>query len=186
VLGINLWGVIHGTKAFLPHLIASRDGHVINVSSLNGYMAQPDHGPYVTSKFAIRGFTETLRLETLAGGHPVAVTCVHPGGVKTHIVANAVAVAEAGGIELTDADRARAKMIGDKVLKMDPAQAARIIVDGVEAKRPRILVGTDAKLTDLLVRLLPRHYPKVGGSNHPSCKHPAKRNLRHYLAPDQL
>jgi NAD(P)-dependent dehydrogenase (short-subunit alcohol dehydrogenase family) len=161
VLGVNLWGVIHGTKAFLPHLIASGDGHVINVSSLNGYMAQPEHGPYVTSKFAVRGFTETLRIEMLAGRHPVVVTCVHPGGIKTNIVKNAMAVAEAEGMELTAADRARAKAISDKVLKGDPAQAARIIVDGVEANRPRILIGTDAKLTDLLVRLLPCHYPKL-------------------------
>ncbi|MGW0191564.1 SDR family NAD(P)-dependent oxidoreductase [Streptomyces sp. NPDC003362] len=161
VLGINLWGVIHGTKAFLPHLITSGEGHVINVSSLNGYMAQPDHGPYVTSKFAIRGFTETLRIEMAFANHPVTVTCVHPGGIKTNIAVNAIAAAESEGLEPSAADRARAKVINDKVLKMDPAKAARIIVDGVEAKSPRILVGTDAKITDLLVRLMPRRYTRL-------------------------
>src|ERR1700742_2075240 len=85
VLGINLFGVIHGTKAFLPHLVASGDGHVVNVSSLNGIMAQPGLSAYCASKFGVRGFTETLRAEMLSGGHPVQVTVVHPGGVKTNI-----------------------------------------------------------------------------------------------------
>ncbi|WP_405743187.1 hypothetical protein OG885_00530 [Streptomyces sp. NBC_00028] len=99
--------------------------------------------------------------------HPVTVTCVHPGGVKTNMAVNAIAAAESQGLEPTAADRARAKVVNDKVLKMDPAKAARIIVDGIEAKRPRILVGTDAKITDLLVRLMPRRYTNfVVALNH--------------------
>ena len=93
---MNLWGVIHGTKAFLPLLIASGEGHVINISSLNGYMAQAQLSRYCTSKFAVRGFTEVLRIEMLEGGHPVQVTCVHPGGIKTNIASNALARARAG------------------------------------------------------------------------------------------
>ncbi|MCL2419804.1 MAG: SDR family oxidoreductase, partial [Conexibacteraceae bacterium] len=77
VFEVNLWGVIHGTKAFLPHLIASGDGHVINISSLNGYVAQGELSAYCTSKFAVRGFTESLRVEMLRDRHPVKVTCVH-------------------------------------------------------------------------------------------------------------
>ena len=84
VIAVNLWGVIHGTKAFLPHLIASGDGHVINISSLNGYFAQDELSAYCTTKFGVRAAsTKTLRIETLRDKHPVQVTVVHPGGVKT-------------------------------------------------------------------------------------------------------
>ena len=85
VLAVNLWGVIHGTKAFLPHLIASGDGHVVNVSSLNGILAQPGMSHYCTSKFGVRGFTEALRMELARDRHPVRATVVHPGGVRTNI-----------------------------------------------------------------------------------------------------
>lgn len=161
VLGINLMGVIHGTKAFLPHLIASGDGHVINVSSLNGFLAQPTLSAYCTSKFGVRGFTETLRTEMLAARLPVKVTVVHPGGVKTNIANANVAHAEALGIELTDADRARTRAYNEKLLRMPPEKAARIVLDGVAAGRPRILVGPDARLLDRLVRLAPARYPKL-------------------------
>ncbi|GAA4802706.1 SDR family NAD(P)-dependent oxidoreductase [Tomitella cavernea] len=158
VLGINLWGVIHGTKAFLPHLIASGDGHVINISSLNGIMAQPELGPYCTAKFGVRGFTETLRAEMLADHRPVAVTVVHPGGVKTNIASAALAQAEARGEEPTDRDRVRVRTYNDKLLKLPADKAARTIIDGVEAGRARVLVGNDAKTLDLLVRAAPRFY----------------------------
>ncbi|MCW3039789.1 MAG: short-chain dehydrogenase/reductase [Solirubrobacterales bacterium] len=158
VFGVNLWGVIHGTKAFLPHVIASGDGHVINVSSLNGYLAQPDMSHYCTTKFAVRGFTETLRAEMLQAGHRVGVTVVHPGGIKTNIATAAFEEAKASGKEVTPADEERRRLYNEKLLKMDPAQAAEIILSGVEAGRSRVLVGTDAKAVDLLVRLLPvRH-----------------------------
>jgi NAD(P)-dependent dehydrogenase (short-subunit alcohol dehydrogenase family) len=158
VLGINLFGVIHGTKAFLPHLIASGDGHVVNLSSLNGLMAQPGMSAYCTSKFGVRGFTETLRAEMLAGGHPVRVTVVHPGGVKTNI---ATAAFERGAATRpnTAADEARMRTYNEKLLTLPADRAARIVVDGVEGGKPRVLVGNDAKLVDLFVRLVPRLYP---------------------------
>ena len=158
MLGINLFGVIHGTKAFLPHLVASGDGHVVNVSSLNGLMAQPGMSAYCTSKFGVRGFTETLRAEMLAGGHPVQVTVVHPGGVKTNI---ATAAFERGAAQRpsTPADEARMRTYNEKLLKLPAERAATIIVDGVEGGKPRVLVGNDAKLVDLFVRLVPRFYP---------------------------
>jgi NAD(P)-dependent dehydrogenase (short-subunit alcohol dehydrogenase family) len=159
VLGINLFGVIHGTKAFLPHLIASGDGHVVNVSSLNGIMAQPGMSAYCTSKFGVRGFTESLRAELLAAGHPVQVSVVHPGGVRTNIATAAMQYARAQGQEMTAAEEARHRAYTEKLLRMPPQQAARIVVDGVEAGRPRILVGNDARAVDLLVRLVPRLYP---------------------------
>jgi NAD(P)-dependent dehydrogenase (short-subunit alcohol dehydrogenase family) len=158
-LGVNLFGVIHGSKAFLPHLIASGDGHVVNVSSLNGYLAQPTLSAYCASKFGVRGFTEALRAEMIAGGHPVQVTVVHPGGVRTNIAAATVADAQAQGIELTPEQVARSRTYDEKLLRMPPEQAARIILDGVEAGRPRVRVGGDAVLVDRLVRLLPARYP---------------------------
>lgn len=161
VFSVNLWGVIHGTKAFLPHLIASGDGHLINVSSLNGYMAQDQMTHYCTSKFAVRGFTESVRAEMLAGGHPVKVSSVHPGGIKTNIANAALDKAKELGLPTTEADERRRKTYNEKLLKMDPAQAAKIITDGVAAGRPRILVGNDAKAVDKLVRLLPSRYPQL-------------------------
>ncbi len=155
VLRVNLHGVVHGTQAFLPHLVRSGGGHVVNVSSLNGYLAQPEMSHYCTSKFAVRGFTETLRAEMLASGAPVKVSVVHPGGVATSIADNAVTHAAAAGLEVTPADEARRRAYNEKLLRMDPQQAAAIIVDGVEAGRFRIRVGRDAVLVDRLVRLLP-------------------------------
>jgi len=158
-LGVNLFGVLHGTKAFLPHLIASGDGHVVNVSSLNGYFAQPTLSAYCASKFAVRGFTETLRTEMIAGGHPVQVTVVHPGGVATNIASATVTEAREQGLELTPEQVARSRVYNEKLLKMPAEQAARIIVDGVEAGRPRVRVGNDANIVARLVRLLPARYP---------------------------
>ena len=155
VFRVNLHGVIHGTQAFLPHLLRSGNGHVVNVSSLNGYLAQPEMSHYCTAKFAVRGFTETLRAEMLATGAPVKVSVVHPGGVATRIADNALTHAVEAGLEVTAADEARRRTYNDKLLRMDPAQAAAIIVDGVEAAKFRIRVGGDAVLVDRLVRLLP-------------------------------
>ena len=159
VLSVNLFGVLHGTKAFLPHLVASGDGHVVNVSSLNGIMGQGRSTAYCASKFGVRGFTESLRAEMLAAGHPVQVSVVHPGGVRTNIATAALEHARAQGAPLTPADEARHRAYDEKLLRMPPEQAARIVVDGVEAGRPRILVGNDARAVDLLVRLAPRLYP---------------------------
>ncbi len=161
VLGVNLWGVVHGTKAFLPHLVASGDGHVVNISSLNGFLAQAGMSHYCTSKFAVRGFTEALRVELDAAASPVRATVVHPGGVRTRIADHAFAAAERQGAPITEADRRRRDLYNEKLLRMDPAQAARTVLDGVEAGRPRVLVGNDAKVVDLLVRLLPASYPRV-------------------------
>ncbi len=160
-LAVNLFGVINGTKAFLPHLIDSGDGQVVNVSSLNGFMAQPTLSAYCAGKFGVRGFTEALRTEMIAGRHPVRVTVVHPGGVKTGIASSALKEARARGIEPTAEQLERVRMYNEKLLKMPACQAARIIVDGVVAGKPRVLVGNDAKLVDRLVRLFPRRYPKL-------------------------
>ena len=161
VLGVNLWGVIHGTKAFLAHVIASGDGHVVNVSSLNGYLAQGEMSHYCASKFAVRGFTESLRIEMLDAGHRVGVTSVHPGGVRTSIADNALESARALGMEVTAAHEARRRTYNEKLLRMPPAEAARIIVDGVEAGKGRVRVGRDARFVDRFVRLAPERYPRL-------------------------
>jgi NAD(P)-dependent dehydrogenase (short-subunit alcohol dehydrogenase family) len=161
ILRVNLWGVIHGTKAFLPHLIASGEGHVVNVSSLNGYMAQGQMTHYCTSKFAVRGFTEAVRMEMLQERHPVLVSSVHPGGIKTNIADAAMASARELGLPVTEDDERRHRAYTEKLLRMDPAEAARIIVNGVEKEKARILVGQDAKFVDGVVRLLPSGYPQV-------------------------
>jgi NAD(P)-dependent dehydrogenase (short-subunit alcohol dehydrogenase family) len=161
IIAINLWGVIHGTKEFLPYLIESGDGHVVNISSLNGIMAQASMSAYCTTKFAVRGFTESLRAEMLSAGHPVQVTLVHPGGIKTNIATAAITEAERTGAEITDEQRQRAVAYNEKLLKMSPQQAVRIILDGVQANRSRVLVGKDAKGVDALVRLTPRYYTKL-------------------------
>jgi NAD(P)-dependent dehydrogenase (short-subunit alcohol dehydrogenase family) len=161
VFAVNLWGVIHGTKALLPHLIASGDGHLVNISSLNGYLAQPDMTHYCSSKFAVRGFTEAVRMEMLAAGHPVQVSVVHPGGVRTSIADSALRHARERGLPVSEADERRRRLYNEKLLRMAPERAARIIVDGVQAGRPRILVGNDARLVDAVVRLLPARYPRL-------------------------
>ncbi|HTJ36803.1 MAG TPA: SDR family NAD(P)-dependent oxidoreductase [Dactylosporangium sp.] len=161
VLSVNLYGVIHGTKAFLPHLIASGDGHVVNVSSLNGIMAQAELSAYCASKFAVRGFTETLRGEMLLAGHRVRVTVVHPGGVRTGIASAALEEARRAGAEVTPEQEARVRLYNEKLLKMPAARAAEIILTGVARGRSRILVGGDARLVDAVVRLLPARYPSL-------------------------
>lgn len=159
ILGVNLWGVINGTKAFLPSLIASGDGHLVNVSSINGVVAQPGSAAYCTSKFAVRGFTESVSADLISAGAPVRVTVVHPGGVSTNIAS--AAIERAGTAEVTEAQRKRVETYNAKLLRMDPANAARIIVDGVAAGKPRVLVGNDARMLDLLARLVPARIPAV-------------------------
>ncbi len=161
VIGVNLFGVIHGTKVFLPHLIASGDGHVTNISSLNGFMAQDELSAYCTTKFGVRGFTETLRIEMLRDKLPVKVTVVHPGGVKTNIATSGLQHAAELGYEVTDHERRRVEAYNEKLLRMPAAVAAKIIIDGVENDKPRVLVGNDAKVIDKIVRLAPASYPRL-------------------------
>ena len=139
VMDVDYWGVVNGTKAFLPHLIASGDGHVVNVSSVFGLFTSPGQAAYNAAKFAVRGFTEALRQEMMLAPHPVAVTTVHPGGIKTAIARNATA---AEGI---DAEKL-AKMFDKRLARTSPERAAQIILDAVRKKRARVLVGTDAKI----------------------------------------
>lgn len=148
LMGINFWGVLYGTKAFLPHLIASGDGYVVNISSVFGIIAVPSQSAYHAAKFAVRGFTESLREEMLMDGHPVGVSCVHPGGVKTDIARAA----------RSDRDPQERAETFEKMARLTPEQAAQIIVKGVERRRARILVGNDARALDILQRATGSRY----------------------------
>ncbi|MDI1258528.1 SDR family NAD(P)-dependent oxidoreductase [Aquabacterium sp.] len=157
IMGINFWGVIHGTQAFMPHLKASGDGHVINTSSLFGLMAVPTQGTYNASKFAVRGYTEALRMELEMQGSCVSATCVHPGGIATNI-------AMAGKIDpamekLTGVSAEAQKRRANKLINVTTAESAALqILAGVENNERRVLVGPDAKRLDKLVRLLGSWY----------------------------
>lgn len=146
VMDVDYWGVVNGTKAFLPHLIASGDGHIINISSALGLFSAPGQAAYVSAKFAVRGFTEALRLEMVRAGHPVRVTAVHPGGVRTGFARNAVFA------EGLDQD-GLAKVFEEQQAKTTPQRAAQVILAGVGKNKARVLVGPDVKAMDLVVRL---------------------------------
>ena len=153
VVDIDFVGVVNGTRALLPQLIASGGGHLVNVSSLFGLMAVPGQSAYNAAKFAVRGFTEALRQEMVLGGHPVSVTCVHPGGVRTAIARNAEVVG-------VDPER-QAELFDRHLARTSPEDAARVILDGMLAGRARVLVGADARFLDLVVRVLPSAYQRL-------------------------
>jgi NAD(P)-dependent dehydrogenase (short-subunit alcohol dehydrogenase family) len=156
LIGINFWGVVHGTKAFLPHLIASGDGHLVNVSSVFGLIGVPSQSAYNAAKFAVRGFTEALRQEMLIAEHPVAVSCVHPGGIRTNIARDARA-----GEDFSPAEREKQAQDFERVARTTPEQAARTILRGVDRRKPRILIGPDAYVIAAAPRLLGAGYQRV-------------------------
>ena len=155
IMGINFWGVVHGSKEFLPHLIASGDGHLVNISSLFGLISIPGQSMYNASKYAVRGFTEALREEMLVAGHPVGVTAVHPGGIKTAIARNGRYSDREDAVE-------SARIFDEKMATMSPERAAEIIVTkGVLGGRARVLVGLDAHALHQFARLTGARYQDV-------------------------
>ncbi len=154
LMDIDFWGVVHGTKEFLPHLIASGDGHVVNISSLFGLISMPGQSMYNAAKYAVRGFTEALREEMLVAGHPVGVTCVHPGGIKTAIARNS-------RVSAKEDKEATAKLFDEKLARMTPERAAEIIVRGILRNQARVLVGIDAHAIHQAAKLLGSRYQDV-------------------------
>jgi NADP-dependent 3-hydroxy acid dehydrogenase YdfG len=155
IIGIDFWGVVHGTKEFLPHLIASGDCHLVNMSSLFGLVSMPGQSMYNAAKYAARGFSESLREEILMAGHPVGVTVVHPGGIKTAIARNARTSSR------EDHDR-NARYFDRKLARMEAEEAARIMVEkGVLGGRPRLLIGLDAHAVHHFARLTGARYQDV-------------------------
>jgi short-subunit dehydrogenase len=154
VQAVNVRAVVRLTHVLLPVLQASPGSHLVNVSSVFGLVAPAGQAAYATSKFAVRGFTESLRAELAGGG--VGVTCVHPGGVRTRIAASARVGA---GVPADEGEEGKRQFA--KLLTMDPARAADLIVRAVERRRPRLLVGGSAVVLDGLARLFPGSYHAV-------------------------
>jgi short-subunit dehydrogenase len=159
LMNVNFWGVVYGTKAFLPYLRTSGEGHIVNISSIFGIAAVPGNGTYNASKFAVRGFTEALRQELELTGGNVSATCVHPGGIKTNIARSSRVTAEMQRMLGDDLDAAKANF--EKKFITSPEDAAKIILRAVRRNQRRVLVGPDAKLLDLLVRLFPTGYQRI-------------------------
>jgi NADP-dependent 3-hydroxy acid dehydrogenase YdfG len=151
IVGVNFTGVVNGTKEFLPHLIDSGDGHLINISSLFGLISMPGQTAYNATKYAVRGFTEALRQEMLINGHPVGVTCVHPGGIKTGIARNGRKTASQDAAEIDS-------FFEKKLARMTAEKAAEIILKGALAGKARVLVGADAHAM--------HHFAKLAGSRY--------------------
>jgi short-subunit dehydrogenase len=158
IMNINFWGVVYGTKSFLPLLKQSGDGHVINLSSVFGLTAQPTQAGYNASKFAVRGFTEALRQELDLQNCGVSALCVHPGGIKTNI-ANAARINHSLatlGMNVDDSTRSF-----NDFLRYPPEKAAQDILDAVLKNKRRVLIGNDAKALDIVQRLLPSAYQRL-------------------------
>lgn len=160
IMNINFWGVMHGTKAFLPYLKATGDGHIINISSIFGLFAQPGMSAYNATKFAVRGFTEALRQELDMDACGVSASCVHPGGIKTNIAKTARMNDSLSKVTGQDADTARSQF-HDQLLRTTPEKAAEVILNGVRRNQRRILIGGDAVATDLMQRSLPALYQRL-------------------------
>jgi NAD(P)-dependent dehydrogenase (short-subunit alcohol dehydrogenase family) len=158
IVGVNFWGVVYGSKAFLPHLKTRPQAHICNISSVHGLVTNPAVGPYCSTKFAVRGFTLTLAQELK--GTTVGVSCVHPGGIKTNVARNARYPAGANEEERENNVRNFERYIAHT----SPERAARAIVRGVKRGRTRILVGFDAYLFDAAVRLFPGLWQRLMGA----------------------
>lgn len=158
LMNINFWGVVYGTKAFLPHLKASGEGHVANVSSVFGLIGIPSQSAYNAAKFGVRGFTEALRMELEIERSPVSATCIHPGGIKTSIAANARID---DSVALLGQDPTDAKSNFEKAFITSPDAAAAKIIKAIESNKRRLLIGPDAYLFTFIAKLPPEIWQKV-------------------------
>ena len=154
VINTNLVGVINTAKAYLPHVIASGDGHIVTVSSGFGLVGIPHYSAYCATKFAVRGFSESLRQEMKLDGHPVAVTCVVPGGIRTPIMSRGLFAAGEDAAAVT-------AMFDTKVARMEAGKAADIILRAVARRRPQVLVGADAHAVSLIARAAGSSYQAI-------------------------
>ena len=158
IVGINFWGVVYGTKEFLPRIKKTGDGHIVNISSLFGLTAQPTQSAYNATKFAVRGFTEALRQELDLENTGVSALCVHPGGIRTNI-ANAAKMNDS--LRSLGMNPEKSARNFNKLLRCPPEEAARQILEAVQKDKRRLLIGNDAKVVDLMQRILPTGYQKV-------------------------
>ena len=154
LMGVNFWGVVYGSKAFLPLLRKSAGGHLVNISSVFGIIGVPTQSAYNAAKFAVRGYTEALRQEEEIAESGLHVCCVHPGGVTTNIARAA----------RTNRNETEHEAFADRFESMtetSPAAAAHQILQAMERKKPRLLIGRDAKMITLISRLFPASYPRI-------------------------
>ncbi len=158
IVNINFWGVVYGTKEFLPYIKQTQDGHIVNISSLFGLTAQPTQSAYNATKFAVRGFTESLRQELDMENCGVSALCVHPGGIRTNI-ANAAKMNDS--IKALGMHPEKSIKSFNKLLRTPPEEAAALILAAVQKDKRRLLIGNDAKTLDLMQRMLPTGYQKV-------------------------
>jgi NAD(P)-dependent dehydrogenase (short-subunit alcohol dehydrogenase family) len=149
LMGINFWGVVYGTMAFLPLLKKRPEGHVVNISSINGILPNPNNGPYCSAKFAVKGYTETLAQEMR--GTTIRVSCVHPGGIKTNIARNTRFNRAMYSLSREKSIR----LYEEELFKTTADDAAKIIMQGIKRNKKRIMVGSDAKVLDLITRFFP-------------------------------
>lgn len=158
LVDINLWGVVNGCRAFLPHLEASGEGHIVNLSSVFGLLSIPSQSAYNIAKFGVRGFSDALRMELEISKSCVSVTTVHPGGVKTNIARSARQDPS------TSTPTRKGQDIGeafDRIARTTADSAAAQILAGVERNRRRVVVGADGKALDLISRLPAGLYQRV-------------------------
>lgn len=158
LMGINFWGVVHGTKAFLPYLKQAEEGHIVNISSVFGLIGVPTQSAYNAAKFAVRGFTESLRMELEIEGSSVSCSSVHPGGIKTNIARNA-RMNDVSHITGADAEKSIADF--EKMFRTTADDAAKTIINGIRNNKRRVLIGGDAYAIDTLQRSLPTLYQKL-------------------------
>jgi len=151
LMGINFWGVVYGTQAFLPLLRRAERGHIVNMSSIFGLIGVPTQSAYNAAKFAVRGYTEALRQEMR--GSAIHVCCVHPGGIRTGIARTA----RGGDPALTPEERGQQF---ERLARTSPEDAAAKIVRAIEKRKSRLLIGPEAHVVDWLVRLLPVGYAR--------------------------
>ena len=159
IMDINFYGVLYGTKAFLPHMENAGEGHIVNISSIFGLASQPLMSGYNASKFAVRGLTESLRQDLDIAGSCVSTTCVHPGGIKTNIAQSTRFNENSSAITGADADASKADF--ERVFITTPDKAAKTIINGVKKNKRRVLIGPDAIAFDLMVRTMGSWYQKV-------------------------
>ncbi|RNL58491.1 SDR family NAD(P)-dependent oxidoreductase [Zhongshania marina] len=152
LFNINFWGMVYGTKAFLPQLLTKPEAAIVNVSSLFGLLSIPTQGAYNASKFAIRGFTEALQAELK--GTNITAHSVHPGGIRTNIARNARLYQAPGGVS----DAEAGVDLFSRISFTDADKAASILLKGIQNKRARILIGPDAVALDIVQRLFPKQY----------------------------
>jgi short-subunit dehydrogenase len=159
IMDINFYGVLYGTKAFLPHMENAGEGHIVNISSIFGLASQPLMSGYNASKFAVRGLTESLRQDLDIAGSCVSTTCVHPGGIKTNIAQSTRFNENSSAITGADADASKADF--ERLFITTPDKAAKTIINGVKKNKRRVLIGPDAIAFDLMVRTMGSWYQKV-------------------------